>query len=105
RDCTAQWRGEANKLIDLQVAGKRQDAFGRMFELLPVLGERAHQVSGNWLEHNERLAREGSRSTVTTTREARWKWWAANVLAVAVPVPLGFCPFPPLAIPTPALVT
>src|SRR5262245_11894567 len=45
RDFLSQWSAEAKKLIDLAATGKRQAALERLFELLPVLGERAHQVS------------------------------------------------------------
>src|SRR5262249_21432890 len=90
RDFTAQWIAEGNKLIEFLAAGKRQDALDRLFELLPVLGERAHKVSGEWVEHNERLARAASRSTVIATSDARMKWWVGNVLAVVATVALGF---------------
>jgi two-component system sensor histidine kinase/response regulator len=90
RDFMRQWTVEANKLIDFVAAGKRQDALDRMFELLPILGERAHQVSGDWAAHNEHLAREASRATVTATTDARFRWWLATTLAVLLTAPLGF---------------
>src|SRR5262245_59335001 len=51
RDFTVEWIAEANQLIELLAAGKRQDALDRMFGLLPLLGARTHKVSGDWAEH------------------------------------------------------
>jgi PAS domain S-box-containing protein len=99
RDLTNQWLAEANKLIALVAAGERGKALDRAFETLPPLGDRSHKVSGEWVEHNEVLAREGSNSTVTSTRDARWKWWLAVGLAVSVTVALGFWTFRRIVIP------
>src|SRR5262245_36764263 len=99
RDFAAQWTTEANKLIEFHATGKRQEALDRLFELLPVLGERSHKVSGDWAEHNERLAREASRSTVTATSDARTRWWTANVLAVVVSAALGYWTFRRIVVP------
>ena len=90
RDFTGQWITEANKVMALVEAGKRQEALNRIFDTLPVLGERSHTVASEWAEHNERLAREASRSTVTATSDARTKWWTANALAVVVSLVLGY---------------
>ena len=70
RDFTGQWIAEANKLMALVAAGQRQEALDRVFNTLPALGERNHKVFGEWAEHSERLARDASRSTVTTTSDA-----------------------------------
>src|SRR5262245_57357006 len=105
RDLTGQWIAEANKLIALQAAGERQKALDLAFETLPPLGVRTHKSSGEWVEHNERLARDGSHSTVTATRDARWKWWLANVLAVVVTVSLGFWTFRRIVVPLRAVET
>src|SRR5262249_46208600 len=90
RELTGQWIAEANKVMALVAAGQRQEALDRIFGTLRALGQRSHTVSGEWVEHNERLAREASRSTVTATSDARTKWWVANALAVVVTVALGF---------------
>jgi PAS domain S-box-containing protein len=99
RDLIGQWVAEANKVIALQAAGERQKALDRSLETLPPLGERAQKTAGEWVEHNERLARDGSRLTVTATRDARWKWWLANALAVVVTIALGFWTFRRIVVP------
>src|SRR6516162_6043370 len=78
RDLIGQWVAEANKLMALQAAGERQKALDRALGTLTPLGERVHKTAGEWVEHNERLARDGSRLTVTATRDACWKSWLAN---------------------------
>jgi PAS domain S-box-containing protein len=99
RELTGQWIAGANKVIALAAAGQRQEALDRLFDTLPALGERSRKVSGEWVEHNERLAREASRSTVTSTSEARWKWWVANALAAVVSVALGYWTFRRIVLP------
>jgi PAS domain S-box-containing protein len=99
RDLTRQWADEANRLIALQAAGKHQQALDRAFAILVPLGNQAHKIAGEWVEHNERLAREGSQTTVTATRDLRWKWWVGNVLAVMVTIALGFWTFRRIVVP------
>src|SRR6516164_2633589 len=99
RDLIGQWVAEANKLIALQAAGERQKALDLAIGTLPLLGDRAHKTAGEWVEHNERLASEGSSSTVTATRDARWKWWVANALAVLLTIALGFWTFRRIVVP------
>src|SRR5262245_3127976 len=105
RELTGQWIAEANKLMTLVAAGQRQEALDRVFGTLPALGQRTHVVSGEWAAHNERLAREASRSTVTTTSDARWKWWVANALAVVVSVVLGYWTFQRIVVPLRSMET
>src|SRR5262249_28113721 len=90
RNVLGQWIAEANKVMALLAAGERQKALDRAFETLVPLGDRTHKTAGEWVEHNERLAREGSTTTVDATRDARWKWWLASALAVVLTVALGF---------------
>src|SRR5262249_518446 len=80
-------------------------ALDRAFETLAPLGSRTHKTAGDWVEHNERLAREASRSTVTTTSDARWKWWLANALAVVVTVALGYWTFRRIVVPLQSVET
>jgi PAS domain S-box-containing protein len=99
RELTGQWVAEATRLMALQGAGERQKALDRAFETLSPLGERARKIAGDWVEHNEGLAREGSRSTVTATRDARWKWWLADAVAVMLTIGLGFWTFRRIVVP------
>jgi PAS domain S-box-containing protein len=99
RDLAHQWVVEANTLMALQAAGERQQALDRAFKALASLGDRAHKTAGEWVEHNERLARDASRSAVTATRDARWKWWLANALAVLLTVALGYWTFRRIVLP------
>jgi two-component system, sensor histidine kinase and response regulator len=86
---TDEWIAEARKLMDLAAAGQRSEAINRFFGTLPALGDRSQKVAAEWTEHNDRLAREASSATVSTTHEARTKWWIGNVLAVLITGALG----------------
>jgi PAS domain S-box-containing protein len=99
RDLTRQWNAEANKIMALHAAGERQEALDRAFRTLAPLGDRAHKIAGAWVEHNEQLARAGSSSTVTATRDLRWKWWVGNVLAVMITIALGIWTFRRIVVP------
>src|SRR5206468_2392645 len=72
---------------------------------LPALGERGHKVATAWADHNERLARQASRSTVTATGDARFRWWVGITLAIVVTVALGYWTFRRIVVPLRSMET
>ncbi len=93
REMIGQWLAEANKTISLVSAGQRPEAMERVGAYWPALAERAHQVSSEWVDHNEHLAGEASRLTMAATSEARSIWWVSVSVAVTLTIVLGLYTF------------
>jgi PAS domain S-box-containing protein len=105
RALTAQWIAESKKAIALVADGKRAEAIERILTSMPALASRIQQVSGEWIDHNERLAHEASEQTVVAASDARWKWWLAAAAAVVITVGLGIITFRRIVVPLQALDT
>src|SRR5262249_49929522 len=74
RALTTQWTAESKRTISLVADGKRAQAVERLFTSMPALAARTQEVSSEWIDHNERLAREASQRTITATGDAHWTW-------------------------------
>jgi two-component system sensor histidine kinase/response regulator len=103
RDLTAQWTAESKRTISLVMEKKRAEAMERIFNYMPELAARTQQVSSEWIEHNERLARQASEQTVAATGGALWRWWLSTAVAVALTIGLGILTLRRIVLPLRAL--
>ena len=105
REMSGEWILESKKLMELMKSGQRRETLDHAFAVLPKLGERSHKVSGEWADHNERLAREANRATLTAASDARIKWWLGIALAAAFAAVLGYVTFRSIVVPLRSLRT
>ncbi len=104
RDLMRQWSAESEKPIALAEAGQRKEAIAAFFSSsIPQLGLRTGEVLGEWIRHNETLAKDTGASTLLAVAEARRNLLIAFVFVIALAGFLGFHTFQRIVLPIRAL--
>jgi signal transduction histidine kinase/DNA-binding response OmpR family regulator/CHASE3 domain sensor protein/HPt (histidine-containing phosphotransfer) domain-containing protein len=89
RERVREWLGVADHVVKLSEGGNHAAAvsdFGNRMEL----GRQTGALIGEWLEHNEAIARQAGQATVATIHRATRALFIAVVLAMAITGLLGF---------------
>jgi two-component system, sensor histidine kinase and response regulator len=106
RDVVQEWSAEAEKLISLQRAGRRQEAIGLFFTgHLASLGDRLFNLLNEWIAHNESLATGTGQETLLAVKESRRNLLIAIGLAMILSSLLGLFTFRRIVLPVQALQT
>lgn len=93
RRLSHEWIVGAEKAMALASEGRREDAVAMLDGSLGEMGLRLSKVSGEWIQHNEDLARSASKAAIETIENSRRKLLIAGVLALAISSALGFLTF------------
>ncbi len=100
QDLNRRWAAEAAKLLSAQANGQRGGSVQQIFTgTFADLGLRANNVLQEWIKHNERLATEGSQTTMSTIRNSRRNLPITVALVMVFTGILGFMTFRKIVIP------
>ena len=106
RDLIREWSAECDRVVSLSAAGRREDAIslysGGSFL---KLGLRMREVLREWIQHNEVLAAEAGRTTLSAVSDARRNLLIALSAALALSCIMGFLTFRRIVHPIRALRT
>ena len=106
QDLMRRWSAESEKVISLANAGKREEAVREVLAgAFADLGLRANTVFQQWLQHNERLALNAEKDTISTIRDSRRNALIAVGLVMGLSALLGVVTFRRTVIPIQALQT
>jgi signal transduction histidine kinase/DNA-binding response OmpR family regulator/CHASE3 domain sensor protein len=91
RDLSRLWAAEAEKLISLSAAGRREEAVTLLFAgAFPDLAERTTKVLRDWIDLNEDLAADAGKRTLAIVAESRRNLLVAVAMAMVLSALLGF---------------
>lgn len=90
RESSREYINGARQVLELTIAGKRDEGLVLLNGPLSRVAQRLVNVSGDWIKHNEDEAVRTSTETLATISGARWKMLLANTAAAVLTALLGF---------------
>ena len=101
-----EWTAGAKQLMALVEANRGSEATaGLLSGRMPELGAKLSTVCGEWIEHNEELARDAGKLNLATIDASRWKMMLANAAAFVLAGGLGWLTYRRIAVPIQLLET